>query len=172
MADLLTLDEIMAMAIQMEAGAAAFYRRTAGNARDEKLQAMLTGFAATEDSHKQTFAAMRRKAAETVAKKAGASQLAGEGGLFMEALASGIRAEGSGADSSEMAGNPSADRVLAFAVEMEKEAVLFYVGMRDIVPMPDREWLERIIAEEKQHLTTLARELGRARNEARSGRAS
>ena len=133
---------------------------------------MLTGLAATEDSHKQTFEAMRRKAAETVAKKAGTAHLAGEGGLFMAALASGIRAEGSGADSSEMAGNLSANRALAFAVEMEKEAVLFYVGMRDIVPMPDREWLERIVAEEKQHLTTLARELSRARNEAGSGRAS
>jgi len=167
MAKLLTLDEIMAMAIQMEAGAAAFYRRAAGSVPAGKLQAMLSGLATTEEGHRQTFEAMRRKAAEA-APKAGTDPLVGEGGLFMAALASGIRVEGSGADSRALDGVKSADKVLSFAVDMEKEAVLFYVGMRDVVPAPDREWLDRIIAEEKQHLATLARELGRAKGNLRS----
>jgi rubrerythrin len=45
-------------------------------------------------------------------------------------------------------------------VTLEKESILFYVGMLDVVP-PDlgRNKLEAIIAEEKRHIVTLSRKL-------------
>jgi rubrerythrin len=158
MASLLSLDEVMAMAIQMESKAAAFYRRASGAKTAASVRALLAGLAAMEDEHRKTFDSMRRKASES-ASKAPRADLAGEGGLYLAALASGLRIEGAGGAAGPLQGGEAFGQVLETAVEMEKEAVLFYIGLRDVMPAAERSWLERIIGEEKKHLATLAEEL-------------
>ena len=49
---------------------------------------------------------------------------------------------------------------LECAVDLEKKSVLFYLGMKDMVPQKlGRDRLDHIISEEKGHIVELSREL-------------
>lgn len=45
---------------------------------------------------------------------------------------------------------------LGMAMRFEKETMLFFFDLRDVVPEKDRETITRVIAEEKKHLQRLA----------------
>jgi rubrerythrin len=158
MSTLFNAEEIFAIAIQVESNGAAFYRKTA--AKQPKPQAkFLLELAGMEDDHQRTFTAMR-DAYLAAAKRSATADLAGEGGLYLAAIASGYKVEGAPSVADKLTGRESLADILALAVTLEKESILFYVGMLDVVP-PDlgRNKLEAIIAEEKRHIVTLSRKL-------------
>jgi rubrerythrin len=48
------------------------------------------------------------------------------------------------------------------AVELEKQAILFYLGIKDMVPERlGKDMVERIIKEEQSHVVMLSNRLGR-----------
>ncbi|MEI6156903.1 MAG: ferritin family protein [Atribacterota bacterium] len=52
-------------------------------------------------------------------------------------------------------GDSSVSRALAVGIEVEKESVLFYQGLEVMILPQKREWLNRVIQEEKKHFLTL-----------------
>ena len=162
---LFNAEEVFAIAIQMEANAAAFYRATAQK-HDDEAGAYLLKMAEMEEDHKQTFEAMRDEML-AAREQAPAEYLQQEGGLYLSAIADGYRVEGSPAVAEEMTGAESMEDILATSCDLEKEGILFYLGLKDVVPESmGREKIDAIIEEEKQHLVTLTGELKARRSAA------
>ena len=159
MGKLFNADEVFQIAVQMEDNAAAFYRRAAGNFADNAATALLERLARMEDDHKKTFEEMRKAMA---GPGAGAEQfdLYQEGGQYLAAVASGYRVEGSPAIAESLSGEETLKDIVKIGLNLEKESVLFYLGMKDVVPDElGKDRLDKIIAEEKSHIVTLSKEL-------------
>jgi len=153
---LVNADEVFAIAVQMENNAAAYYRRAAELQSDSANAGTLQRLAEMEDDHKATFAAYREQA-----KTSGKSEsLSPDGGLFLAAIAGGYPVEGSPSKADELAGDESMKDIVHTAVELEKKAILFYLGIKDAIDdASDIEKIDKIINDEKSHVVTLLDEL-------------
>jgi rubrerythrin len=147
---------VFAMAVQIEANGARFYRSAAARCGDAQTAEFLQKMAAMEDGHRKTFEQLRAEAAK---HKAAAADLRPEGGLYMAAIADGIRIEGSPSAAEALAGNESVEAMLRLAVDLEKQSVLFYLGLKDVAPAAGAPSVDKIIAEEKAHIATLMAEV-------------
>jgi rubrerythrin len=153
--EMVTLSEVLGMAVEMESNAVSFYDDLAAKCAGEADAAVVRQLADMERRHKTIFEEMRAGAA------AGEGDVPRqEGGLFAAALAEGYRVEGSRKVADSLTGSESVSDILRLAVGLEKDAVLFYLGIRDVVgDSAGKAKLEEIIAEEKRHIVTLADEL-------------
>jgi rubrerythrin len=75
-------------------------------------------------------------------------------------MANGHGGEGSPKVSALLSGNETLGEVLRVAIQLEKNSILFYLGLEDLVPAKlGRDRVLDIIEEEKRHVAVLAREL-------------
>ncbi|NQU39138.1 MAG: ferritin family protein [Lentisphaerae bacterium] len=149
-------DEIFAMAVQIERNGQAFYQKAADIQSDETARAYFMNLVDMEHDHVATFQTMR----ETFADSGESMDLYDEGGQYLAAVADGHHVEGSPSVTATLTGNETLEEILRMAIGLEKDAVLFYIGLKDVVPEGlGREKVDFIIAEEKQHLVTLSEEL-------------
>ena len=156
-------DEVFEIAEQVERNGAKFYRRAAEFVLGDKARELLNKLAEMEERHEKTFAAMRAE----VAKKrpdwsADAADVDGakEATLYLRALAEG-RVFNLRADPSEaLSGSESIESILKTAIGLEKDAIIFYLGIKDAVP-PElgRDKVDEIIREEMTHITILTWEI-------------
>jgi rubrerythrin len=155
---LLSIDEALFIAIQMEDNAIAFYRKAASLQTDKKTAAFLESLAAMEDGHKRIFINLRSKIKVRSAQSE--EELDPEGGLFLSAISAGYRVEGSTIVADSLTGGESLENLLTTGIELEKQSVLFYIGLHDLFPSrSQRKILKNIVEEEKGHITALAEKL-------------
>ena len=150
--------EVFEIAVKVEENGAAFYRLAAD--MHPKHAGLLGKLAAMEDEHKVTFAAMGKAL----------SDLGGdvmndpneEAFLYLKSIADTHGGEGALGTAQKMSGNETIQDILDIAIQAEKRSILFYVGLEDLVPESlGRKHIDRIIAEEKQHVVTLLSEQNR-----------
>lgn len=153
----LHLVDVMDLAIRMEHTAAQFYQ-TAGEAvRDLEKRSLLLGLSAVEKEHAATFERMKESIegnappdSEVDALVAGflSSWIEGEVSYTKPELAT------------ELARSGSLGEILAKAVEMEKDAISFYSGLRSYIASSDaEEAVAEIMREELGHVVDLSRAL-------------
>jgi rubrerythrin len=152
-------DEIFEMAEQIERNGARFYRRAAEGESEPGDRAMLLELAAMEDAHEKTFASMREdlSALEDLAKTYDPH---GEAVSYLRAMADGHVFDVK-ADPTEFLNNQrSTVDILQKAIGFEKNSIVFYLGMREMVPKRlGKDNIDRIIREEMRHIVLLSREL-------------
>jgi len=152
-------NEIFEMAEEMERNGAKFYRKAAENASDKQTKQMLLDMADMEDGHLKTFEEMR-------------GQLSGQekgwtvfdpdnqSVLYLQAMADARGYEGKIAPTKELTGNETTTEIIEIALNSEKESVVFYFGLKGLVPVrAGRDKVEAIIKEELGHITTLINKL-------------
>jgi rubrerythrin len=148
-------DEVFEMAIRMERNGAAFYRRAADLHARTPSRDTLLGLAAMEDEHERLFTDMRRNRPKQPVD-ATAFDPDAEGPRYLDALAGGSGTEGSETARANLTGRESLADILAIAIGLEKNAILFYLGLKDLVANEaDRHDVQTIINEEKGHVVTL-----------------
>ena len=146
-------DDIFEMAEQMERNGAKFYRTAAENAADTSAKELLIGLAAMEDEHEKTFAALRAELSENE-KAATVFDPEGESSHYLRALADTRIFFEKEIDVSSM------KDILKAAIEAEKDAIVFYLGMKDLVPGKlGKDKMDIIIKEEMGHIKILSKEL-------------
>ncbi|MBN2036913.1 MAG: ferritin family protein [Chitinispirillaceae bacterium] len=150
-------DEIFTMAEQIERNGARFYRAAAANIPAGKE--LLEGLAAMEDDHLATFeqmhTAVSAREAETVA-----ADPDGEAHLYLTAMAGDHVFDTKKDPVSLLKGNETIQDILKIAIGLEKDSVVFYVGMKDFVsPKLGKDKIDRIINEEMKHIAILNRKL-------------
>lgn len=157
--DYVNPDEVFALACRIEGNAADFYRTAAAQHADNQQAAYLGDLAEVEEQHKSTFAGMRERA--SVAREARTTaELQPDGALFMASIAEGFPVEGSPTAAEFLTGDESLADILGLGIDLEKESILFYLGLRDIVVDPaGQEAVTGIIAQEKHHLVELTRRM-------------
>lgn len=153
----LQLVDVIDLAIQMEETAAEFYQ-TAGKAvRDVDKRSLLLGLAAVEKEHAATFARMKEKL------EASASVDSEVDALVAGFLSSWIEGEVSYTKpelATELARSGSLREILAKAVEMEKDSISFYSGLRSYVASSEaEEAVAEIMREELGHVVDLSKAL-------------
>lgn len=152
-------DEILEMAEQIERNAGRFYREAAAKTSDQQMKSMFLSLAAMEDGHLRTFQEMRKGLSDQ--EKGGTTfDPDNEAVLYLQALADSKGFEGMISPTRKLTGKESPRELLEIAIAAEKNSVLYYVGLKDLVPTEaSRDRVEAIIREEMQHLADLRRQL-------------
>lgn len=146
-------DEIFEMAKQIEINGAAFYRKASEKVEGEKEKKFLTKLAVMEDQHEKLFAEMQKELNE----KETDSQIydpAGEAVLYLKALADTkifFKKEAPGKEMKD---------ILVSAIRAEQDSIIFYLGMKELVPDDmGKKRLDDIIKEEMSHIKMLSGKL-------------
>jgi rubrerythrin len=156
-------DEIFEIAERIEHNGGRFYRQAAKNTADAKAKQMLEKLAAMEDDHEKTFAGLRAKLTAKE-KEAGRFDPQDELVLYLHAFADGHIFDSKTDPASLLTGKETVAQILRTAIGMEKDSIVFYLGVKDMVPESiGKERIEAIILEERSHIGVLARELSAAK---------
>lgn len=156
-------DEVFEMAEQIERNGAKFYRKAADGAAGETSREMLLRLAAMEDDHERTFASMRAELSASERKPL-VFDPEGETGMYLNAMADGYVFDVRTDPSEQLAGDESVEEVLTTAIGLEKESVVFYHGLKQLVPeAAGQARIEDIINQEMGHIALLSRELASRR---------
>ncbi|BBO69264.1 rubrerythrin [Desulfosarcina alkanivorans] len=146
-------DDVFDMAEQIEKNGAAFYRKAADNVTDADAKTFLSDLAAMEEDHEKTFSIMRNQLsgeekAQTVFDPDG------EAASYLKALADTRIFFEKEIDTTSM------QAILKAAILAEKDSIVFYLGMKDLVPEGlGQSRLDDIIKEEMSHIKLLSRRL-------------
>jgi rubrerythrin len=152
-------DEIFEMAENIEKDAAMFYRRAAKNAADKKTKQMFLDLANMEDKHLATFQEMRKELSagereETVFDPDN------EAAMYLQTIANGHGWEGKKSLTESLTGKEKIEDILKIALEAENNSVVFYSGLKELVPpRAGRDKVEAIIKEELGHIAVLNQQL-------------
>lgn len=149
------VDEVFEMAIQIEANGAKFYRKAAELQQEADNKAFLEKLARMEDKHKTTFEAMRKQVSEKE-KQETVFDPANELSMYLKAMADSHGGEGNPDVVESFTGEEPIEEIITTAIGLEKESILFYLGLKDLVPAKyGHDKLDEIIREEKLHIAQL-----------------
>ncbi|MBN1808066.1 MAG: ferritin family protein [Planctomycetes bacterium] len=152
-------DEILAIAEQIERNGVMFYNKAAGRFDSADTKRKFHDLAAMEAAHEKTFADMRRSLAEK-GTAAAAFDPNGEAEMYLAQFADGRVFDLKADPAALLAAASSAQEVLRAAINLEKDSVVFYVGIKALVPESlGKHAVQRIIDEEMTHIALLGREL-------------
>jgi len=142
--------ELINIAIGIEGRGIAFYESMADETKDANAADVFRYLADMEREHLQTFQGMLAEA-----DKFQFSEAAGEYAVYLKALVdSAVFSDELIA--AKMAREAESDTAaLDLAIGAEKDSILFYYEMREIMPQRAQPTVNKIIAEEKSHLRQL-----------------
>ena len=148
-----TANDIFEMAVKIEQNGALFYRNAANQVEQDEEKSFLLELAAMEDSHEATFANMQKTlTAETMVSTIFDPD--DENALYLRALA----------DTRVFFEKPQPDNsfksILSAAVQAEKDSIVFYLGIKELIPVKlGQSKIDDIIKEEMSHIRLLAGKL-------------
>jgi len=158
-------NEVFNMAIRIEENGAAFYRKAADLQSDESNQDFLRKLAAMEDAHKVSFAEMQHSVTDAE-KSNTVFDPNDELSLYLNAMADLHGGEGSPVAADALTGKETMEEIVTTAIGLEKESILFYLGLRDFVPPKlGRDKIDEIIKEERKHIAQLNAVLKKMKSE-------
>ena len=153
-------DEIFEIAERIERNGAEFYRQAAGSISDASVRQLLLDFASMEDEHAKVFVSMRADLSDQE-RKSTVFDPEGEAAQYLRALAD-LRvfdeeAEEDFALSQELSEEAKTKKVFRGAISREKESIVFYLGMKELVPEKfGKNRIDNIIKEEMKHIRLLS----------------
>jgi len=147
-----SVSELINIAIAIERRGITFYDIMARSTDDEVARGVFQGLADMEREHIEIFQDMLGEAEKYQSSETSSEEYAG----YLQALIdSAIFTDD--AITSEMATQADSDiQALELGINAEKDSILFYYQMRDIIPQPALSMINRIITEEKSHLQQLS----------------
>ena len=149
-------DEILKIAVEIERNGQAFYRRGAELVVEEELKKLFLELAEWEEQHERLFTEMRNKFARQN-RDLSIFDPEGEAAKYLKAIADGkifeVRAM-----ADELSGmSEDSDNILKTALQREKDAVIFFTAMKEVVPADlGKDEVRRIIGEELGHIRFLS----------------
>ena len=156
-------DNILEMAETIEKNGADFYRDAALKVHDKNAKQALLDLAREEDEHFRIFSGIRNTLSEQQKRNPGFSVPTDVSG-YLHALANTkIFFEKeilSPDDLSDTDSSALLKSIYLSALRAEKDSIVFYVGLKEMVPEAfGRSKVDEIIQEEMRHLTQLSQEL-------------
>ena len=152
-------DEIIQMAEQIERNGVRFYRKAAEVVKDEKVTKLLLDLAVWEEGHERTFANIRAELMDSERKPI-VFDPDHETSMYLRAMADGhvfdVRLE----PADKLTGSESAREILRMAIGQEKDSIVFYTGLKEMISQAaGKQQIDRIIKEEMSHIGFLNREI-------------
>jgi rubrerythrin len=143
--------EVIHIAIGIEKRGITFYDIMARSTDDAQAREVFEGLVGMEREHLKTFQGMRGEVGGQPPPAASGQEYSGyfqalvDNAVFTEDMI----ASGTAADESDI-------QALDLAIGAEKDSILFYYEMKDIIPRRFVPLVERIITEEKSHFQQLS----------------
>jgi rubrerythrin len=165
MKEYFSVDEILDMAEQLERNGAAFYRLAVKEMAEPHMRTLLSDLATWEDEHEKIFARMR---VALRGKVRSGKALDPKDKRFMQLLA---MVDGNVFDlhrdpAQLLNGQETTEDILQVAVRREKDSVIFYLSLKNLlVNTADQKIIDEIIEEELDHITFLNKELTTLRHQ-------
>jgi len=145
--------EILEMAEQIEKNGYTFYRKAAADVKDPSIQSFLNELAEMEVKHEAIFTEMKNALSDSEKEEIVFDPYE-ETALYIQALADTRVFYQKQIDTS------SAEEVLKEAIVAEKESIVFYLGMKDMVSNASgKERIDEIIREEMKHIQIIGNQL-------------
>ena len=152
-------DEIMQMAEQIERNGARFYRKAAEAVKNENVAKLLLDLAAWEDGHEKAFATMRADLTGRERQPI-AFDPDHETSMYLSAMADGHVFDVRVDPADKLIGKESAEEILRMAIGQEKDSIVFYVGLKEMISQTaGKERIDEIIKEEMRHIGFLNKEI-------------
>jgi len=155
-----TADEVFEMAEQIERNGVSFYLEAAENISDASVRSLFHDLAAMEVEHEKVFASMRAALSDEERKP---TVFDPEGGaaLYLKALADlqvfVKEEEGDFILPEDLPEQEKIRKILQTAICLEKDSIVFYLGMKDLVPAKaGKDRIDKIIKEEMGHIRLLS----------------
>jgi rubrerythrin len=148
--------EVLGLAQTIEENGANFYRQAATLHPDTRESEILLRLAGTEEEHKKVFAAMQEGLPN---EQESDEQFLASIDQFLKAVSDSSDLEGSIFSAYLFSGEESLSDIVLIGIDLEKETILYYLGLKDLFrDEKDKKTIDTIIREEKDHLVTLAEE--------------
>ncbi|RJR54347.1 MAG: rubrerythrin [Desulfobacteraceae bacterium] len=163
MANEFNADEVFRIAEQIEKNGGDFYGKIAEKAAGDPISRLFKDLASMEKEHEKAFSTMRSALSDQ--EREGTTFDPGqEGTQYLEALA-GIsvlddRVKKAFSLIATLSGDDMVRDGLKAAIDLEKDSVVFYLGMKEMVPERlGKDKLDWIIKEEMRHIRILGARL-------------
>ena len=146
-------DEVFEIAEEIERNGAKFYRKAAKSVTDSDKKEFLMNLAEMEDDHEKIFKSMRAGLTQDE-KVITTFDPEGDAERYLRALAdTRIFYE-------KDISTTSLEGIFKSALTAEKDSIVFYLGMKDVVPKHlGRDKLDEIIKEEMSHIRLISDKL-------------
>ncbi|MBD3308504.1 hypothetical protein GF339_18910 [candidate division KSB3 bacterium] len=149
MANIFYINEIVNFAIEREQESYALYKDLADKVQDPEPKQVFQTLMAEEQKHKELYTELLSKVEH---KRTPSAQGYDEYDDYMRTLIDSRRTV-----KQPNVGLENIPEVLDFAIEREKDAVLFYTGLENYVSANDQPTIKDIIREEGSHIVKLTR---------------
>jgi rubrerythrin len=143
--------EILDMAVRIEHQGADFYDKCARESADKSVRQVFEFLKGQEDLHAQLFIGMKEGLADYELPES----YPGELRSYLDSLVRDrvFSASEEAVASSRLVQGPR--EAVDLALEFEKSSILFYSGMKQVVPVSEHQAIDRVIGEEHQHVRRL-----------------
>ncbi|MGD9015319.1 MAG: ferritin family protein [Candidatus Omnitrophota bacterium] len=144
--------EIVELGIQIEKNGKDFYNAVGAKSNNQKAQEIFRYLASQEEKHITAFG----KILDSVSKYEPPESYPGEYFAYMNALASEhiFTQKDKG---SQVAKNVTGDKqAIDLGIGFEKDSIIFYEGMKRVVPEYDQKVVDQLIEQEQEHLRQLS----------------
>jgi len=151
--------EIFEMAEQIERNGVKFYRKAADGVADQDIRQTLLDLADMEAEHEETFNDMRKQISSKE-RELITFDPESEVALYLQAMANGHVFDLKKDPSEQLTGKETIEDILKWAIEAEKDSIIFYLGLKDFVSArAGKDKVEDIIKEEQDHIVLLSQKL-------------
>jgi rubrerythrin len=149
--DVFSIVDIRNIAVQIERNGEETYRNAGRASTDPEVAAILARMAEDERRHAEWFAAIRSKKPLSEEQR----EMEAVGRTLLQDM---VRGNTFLLEQSELERAKTVAEVLARAKVFEQDTILFYQFIQGLLEEPDTaHWLEKIIAEERNHIRQLDR---------------
>ncbi len=151
--------DVFEVALQIEMHGERFYRHAVSLTDAPKMKDVFSFAAEEEAKHRQIFQAMAAKVGKDYKPP---ESYPGEYCNYVRAYADNLVFPKEKMEA-QFSGIKNVEDALEFAIQREIESILYYLEMKNFVPVPQREEVDRIIDEERKHylrLSDLKRDIG------------
>lgn len=152
-------DEVLEMAEQIERNGSRFYRRASQGFTDSRARELLLDLAIAEDQHQKVFAAMRADLSPQE-REPTVPDPYGEAVWYLRGMADGALFDVKTDPSERLTGKETTEEILRTAIGLEKDGIVFYLGIKGMVPERlGRDRIDAIINQEMGHIAILSKHL-------------
>ncbi len=151
------IDEVFRIAVQIETNGVKFYTKAAMSSTEPKVKQYFMELADMEKDHIKIFSEMRK---ELIKKEKEESFLDpfDEAKSYLRAFIEGKIFSLNDDPAEKLTGHESYKDILGIAINLEKESIVFYLGIKKMIPEEyGQDKISKILDEEMQHIALLSK---------------
>ncbi len=149
------IEEIFEIAQQIERNGALFYAKAASIMDDQNHKLLLLDLVDMEEKHERVFAYLKEKLVDRQADREFFDPNS-SAAKYLHSFVDGLVFDYHADPSKYITKNKSLEEILSFAIGLEKDSIVFYYGIQELVPKEfGKDTISTIIKEEMKHITLL-----------------